>query len=229
LLRLWRQRSLLRLRRLQGALLAPADPILQGWAHARGGWWVRTRRRGDFRSGRARWCGDLWRRTRRHGRTLLRRSLAERRCGGLRHSGGRCGARHGRRQCGTNRRRPHHGGRRPRPHHDGRWCRTNHGGRWRRGSDHGRGRSRPSHFLGERVNARRYHRNAEKKCCKAKAERKHDRRYLAALYRRPLSFNAPQISTRERGNRSATVIAALRRRLTGEPIKFLRPAIRCWR
>jgi hypothetical protein len=164
--------GLLWLPRRLGALLALADPILPGWARARGGW-TRARRCGDFRSGRARWCGNLWRRTRRHGRTLLRRSRTERRCGGPRHSG--------------------------------RWHRMSHGGRRRRGSDHGCRRSRPVHLLGGRIHARRYHRNAEKKkCCKAKAERKHDRRYLAALYRRPPSFNARPISTRERGNRSAT-------------------------
>ena len=45
-----------------------------------------------------------------------------------------------------------------------------------------------------RAHARRHHRKAEKKCCKAKAGRKHDRRYLLTLWS-PVTLNArPQQS-----------------------------------
>jgi hypothetical protein len=95
---------------------------------------------------------------RRHGRTLWRRSRTERRCGGPRHRRRWCGPRHCRRRCGSR-----------------------HGGRRSRGSGRGRRRSGPSLLLGRRAYARRDHRDAEKKCCKAKAGRAHDRCYLLTL------------------------------------------------
>jgi hypothetical protein len=73
-------------------------------------------------------------RTRRHGRTLWRRSRTERRCGGPRHCRRRCRAGHG-------------GGWR-RTGHCGRRRRTGHGGRRCRGSGRSRRRSGQSVLLG---------------------------------------------------------------------------------
>src|SRR5258706_2005163 len=67
---------------LLDALLALAGPLLLRWARARRGRCARARRCGDSRRGRARRCSDLRHRTRRHGRTLWRRSPTERPCGG---------------------------------------------------------------------------------------------------------------------------------------------------
>jgi hypothetical protein len=160
-------RALLRgLLPLLDALLALAGPLLLRWARARRGRCARARRCGDSRRGRARRCSDVRHRTRCHGRTLWRRSRTGRRCGGPRHCRRRCGAGHG-----------------------GRWRRTSHGGRRCRGSGRGRRRSGPSVLLGIRAHARRDHRNAEKKCCKAKAGRTHDRRYLLTLWS-PVTLNA---------------------------------------
>ena len=150
---------------------------------------------------RARWCGDVRRRTPRHGRMLRRRTRTtmdvgsaelgpwpcDTRCGrARRRSEMRCGTRrHGRtlwwgsrmeRRCG----RPRHCRRRCRASHGGGCRRTGHGGRRCRRS--GR-RSRPGPFLvlGGGADARRDHGGTNQKCCKANTARKHDRSSLPVL------------------------------------------------
>ena len=64
------------------ALFALADPLLLRRTRGQGGSRARTRRCGDSRRVGARRCSDLRHRTRRHGRTLWRRSRTECRGGG---------------------------------------------------------------------------------------------------------------------------------------------------
>src|SRR5690242_6408089 len=87
-----------RLLRLLDALLAVADPLLLRCARDRRGRRARTRRCGDFRRSRARWCSDLRWRTWRHGRTLWRRSRTQRRWGRSRQCRRRRRSRHCRRR-----------------------------------------------------------------------------------------------------------------------------------
>ena len=90
---------------LLNALFALADPLLLRGTRGQRGRCARTRRCRDSRRGVAGRGGDLRHRTRRHGWTLWRRSRPERRCGGPRHGGRRCGASHRRRWCRTCHRR----------------------------------------------------------------------------------------------------------------------------
>jgi hypothetical protein len=121
---------------LLNALFTLADPLLLRGTRGHGGWRARTRWCGDSRRDRARRCSDprrsgarrcsdLRHLTRRHGRTLWRRSWPERRCGRPCHR---------RRWCRTCHRR--------------RCRRSRHGGRQCCGSGRGRGRSGPSMLLG---------------------------------------------------------------------------------
>ena len=143
-------------------LLQPIDPLLallDALLVLTGPLLLRCARDRRGWSARARRCGES-----RRGRAW--------RCRDLRHRT----RRHGRTlwRCRTERRC---GG----PRHCRRWCGSGHGGRRCRGSGTGRRRPGPSVLLGRRDRARCNHRDAEKKCCKAKAGRTHDRRYLLTL------------------------------------------------
>jgi hypothetical protein len=169
---------------------------------------LRRPRAQSGRCARARWCGDVRRRTPRHSRTLRRRSRTTmdlgsaelgswpcnawcslaRRCGEMR----RRTRRHGRtlwrgsrtkRRCGE----PGHCRRRRRASHGGGCRRTSHSGRCRRSS---RCRRRPGPFLllGRCVDARRDHADAKHKSCKANASQKHNRSSM--VFRRPQAQRA---------------------------------------
>jgi hypothetical protein len=102
----------------------------------------------------------LRRRTRRHGRTLWRRSWTECRCGGPRHCRRRRRASHGGGRRGTG-----HGGRRRGTGHGGRRRRTGHSGGCRRSGRWCRWRG-PSLLLGIRADARRDHGDTKKNAAK---------------------------------------------------------------